>query len=319
MNETSNSDPAADPISAHGLRKAYRRGKDALHGLDLSVEKGQVCALLGRNGAGKTTTIHLLLDLIPASGGEARLFGTPVKKLTPAHRQRIGYVSENQKLPDWMHLRGFLDFLRPMYPAWDTGLEAELRRIFALPEDQKLRSFSRGQKMKAAFLGALCYRPEVLILDEPFSGLDSVVRQDLLDAMVQFLADGGSTVLLSSHDLEEVERLADSIAVLNQGRLALQSSVESLLRECREVTFSGSGRPPSAPLPSPWWNVVTDTRGGTFTASACTDDAALAAEVRRLWPDAADISIRPAGLRRVYIDFLRQHPDSTPDTAVPQD
>lgn len=299
-------------ISAQSLTKQYRRGTDAVSGLTFNIEPGSVFALMGRNGAGKTTTIHLLLDLLRPNAGEARLFGVPSPRLRPQHRQRLGYVSENQHLPDWMRLGEFLKFLKPMYPSWDDALTERLVKLFAVPLDQKLSQLSRGQRMKAAFLGALCYQPEVLILDEPFSGLDSVIRQDLLDALVDFLADGQRTVLLSSHDLDEVERLTDTIGVLENGKLALHGKVDDLLATAREVTFSTAAATKPTGLPNEWWNVVTGPLGSTFTATGVTHDTALAAAVKHHWPDATSLTIRPCGLRRLYVDFLRQSGTESP-------
>ena len=304
-------------IQLHQLTKQYRRSQDAVRDLTLSIEPGTVFALMGRNGAGKTTTIQMLMDLLRPTGGEARLFGVPSPRLQPQHRERIGYVSENQDLPDWMQLGQFLEFLRPMYPGWHRPLEDHLVQLFAVPLDSRLSQLSRGQRMKAAFLGALCYRPEILVLDEPFSGLDSVIREDLLDALVTFLGDGTHTVFLSSHDLEEVSRLSDTLGVLENGRLTLHGKVDELLETAREVTFSTAATRPSADVPAAWWHVTTGPHGSSFTATEVKDDAALAAEVIRCWPDATSLRIRPAGLQRFYIDFLRQsqteitstHPD----------
>lgn len=303
-------------ITLQNLTKAYRRGTDAVAGLTLSVEPGSVFALMGRNGAGKTTTIHLLLDLLRPTAGEARLFGVPSPRLRPQHRQRLGYVSENQHLPGWMRLGEFLKFLRPMYPTWDTALEQRLVKLFAVPLTQKLSQLSRGQRMKAAFLGALCYQPDVLILDEPFSGLDSVIRQDLLDALVDFLADAPRTVFLSSHDLDEVERLTDTIGVLENGKLALHGKVDDLLATAREVTFTTAATTRPEALPGEWWNIVTGPLGSTFTATGVTDDTTLAAAVSHHWPDATSLTIRPCGLKRLYVDFLRQSGTETPAPAA---
>lgn len=287
------------------LSKQYRAGAEALRDLTLDIAPGSVFAIMGRNGAGKTTAIHLLLDLILPTRGEARIFGIPSARLQPTHRQRIGYVSENQDLPDWMNVSTFLRFLKPMYPAWDDALTEKLVRLFALPMGQRLDRLSRGQRMKVAFLGALCYQPEVLVLDEPFSGLDSVIRQDLLDALIEFLSDGERTVLLSSHDLEEVERLADTIGVLDQGRLGLQGNIDHLLSSAREVSFLTAAPLPPGDLPQDWWNPVTGPHGITFTASAVPDESALVRSIQALWPDAASLKLHPPGLSRFYIDYLR--------------
>ena len=292
-------------IQFRSLSKQYRAGAEAVRNLTFEIAPGSVFALMGRNGAGKTTTIHLLLDLILPSGGEARIFGVPAAKLRPEHRQRIGYVSENQRLPDWMRVEEFLRFLKPMYPTWDDSLTQKLVKLFALPMSQRLDRLSRGQRMKVAFLGALCYRPEVLILDEPFSGLDSVMRQDLLDALIEFLGEDERTVLLSSHDLGEVERLADTIGVLNHGRLGLIGNINDLLTSSREVSFLTSNPTPQGELPRDWWNLTTGPHGLTFTAAGVTDDTALTATILTFWPDATHLTLRPPGLSRFYIDYLR--------------
>lgn len=208
---------------------------EAVHGLNLQVEAGTVCALLGHNGAGKSTTMHLLLDMLRPSSGEALVFGKPARYLTEGDRARIGWVADNHDLPGWMTVKTYLRFLRPMYPGWDSAFCEKLQTLFALPMDRRIRHLSRGQRMKAAFLGALSYHPRLLLLDEPFSGLDPAVREDLMDAIMDLTQQEEWTVLLSSHDMDEVERLADQIAVIENGRLLFQESIETLLNRCRSV------------------------------------------------------------------------------------
>jgi ABC-2 type transport system ATP-binding protein len=302
-------------IQFRNLTKTYRAGAEAVRNLTFDIAPGTVFALMGRNGAGKTTSIHCLLDLLIPTSGEALIFGVPAPKLQPEHRQRIGYVSENQKLPDWMKVEEFLRFLKPMYPGWDDALTEKFVKLFALPMHQRLDRLSRGQRMKAAFLGALCYRPEVLILDEPFSGLDSVMRQDLLDALVEFLGEGDRTVLLSSHDLEEVERLADTIGVLNHGRLGLHGNINDLLSSAREVSFLTNAPALPAGLSLDWWNPTCSAHGVTFTAVGVSDESALTAQIQALWQDADRLLVRPPGLQRFYTDFLRHTSTPAPDSS----
>jgi ABC-2 type transport system ATP-binding protein len=167
------------PIVTHGLSRRY--GKQlALNDVTLAVEPGSVYALVGPNGAGKTTLIQLLMNLQVATAGTAEVLGRPSTEIRGVALNRIGYVSESQELPLWMRVGELLDYMRPFYPTWDAGLERELLADFALPLDRKLKHLSRGMRMKAAFLSALSFRPALLVLDEPFSGLDPLVRDELI-------------------------------------------------------------------------------------------------------------------------------------------
>jgi ABC-type nitrate/sulfonate/bicarbonate transport system ATPase subunit len=163
-------------ITIHQLQKRF--GKTAvLQDLELTVPTGKISALLGPNGTGKTTTIKCAMNLISPDAGSIEVCGVSPNKLSPAHWQRIGYVSENQKMPDWLSISALLDYLRPLYEKhWDRSFEKKLLADFDLPMHQPLRTLSRGQRMKAALLSSLAYRPQLVVLDEPFAGLDPLVR-----------------------------------------------------------------------------------------------------------------------------------------------
>ena len=211
---------------------------EAVHELTLAVPAGSVFALLGPNGAGKTTTLKLLMNLIEPTTGSARVLGIDSRKLGERELAQIGYVSESQQLPLWMTVRQLLDYCRPFYPTWDRALEARLLAQFALPEKRKLAQLSRGMLMKAALLSSLAYRPRLLVLDEPFSGLDPVVRDEFIRGVLEVSALGEWTVLVSSHDIDEVERLADHVAMLDAGRLRLSERTEELQARFRRVEVS---------------------------------------------------------------------------------
>jgi ABC-2 type transport system ATP-binding protein len=180
-------------IEIRGLRKKF--GKTlAVDGLNLAVPEGAVTAFLGPNGAGKTTTIKCLLNIHAPDAGSVQVFGLDSRRLGPGAFQKIAYVSENQVLPLWMTVQQFLDYCRPMYPAWDAAFAAKLLREFDLPTKSKLKSLSRGMRMKAALLGSLAYRPKLVVLDEPFSGLDPLVRDDFIRGMLELTENEGWTV-----------------------------------------------------------------------------------------------------------------------------
>ena len=219
---------------------------EAVRDLDLRIPTGMAFALLGRNGAGKTTTLKLVAGLLRPRSGEARVLGTPSTRLGPAEWQRIGYVSENQRLYEWMTGDELLAFLRPFYPTWDRDLEATLRRRLSLRLDRKLRHCSRGERMKVAVTSALAFRPRLLILDEPFTGLDALVREELMGGLLEITAQDEWSVFFATHDVEEVERLADQVGVLDAGRLQLSESLADLQGRFRRIFVSLP-----APLPGP--------------------------------------------------------------------
>jgi ABC-2 type transport system ATP-binding protein len=166
-----------DTIRTENLSKRFR-STSALNEATLAVPEGAIYALVGANGAGKTTLIKLLMNIFRPTSGRARVMGIESRHLAGKDFQRIGYVSENQDMPDWMTVEAMLDYLRPFYPQWDGALEQQLVRQFDLPLKRKLKHLSRGMRMKAAFASSLAYRPKLIVLDEPFSGLDPLERRD---------------------------------------------------------------------------------------------------------------------------------------------
>lgn len=233
-------------IETRNLSRSYGR-TEAVRSLTLSVPQGGACALLGPNGAGKTTTLKVLMNLLRPSSGAATVLGVDSRKLGPAQFEQIGHVSENQKLPPGLTVRGFLDFCRALYPAWDRALEARLLTLFDLPPKRKLAQLSRGMRMKAALLSSLAYRPRLIVMDEPFAGLDPVVRDEVTSGLLELAGGGDWTLLVSSHDIDDVERLVDHAAILKSGSLLLDETVESLQKRFRrvEAAFGHPAGPPS--------------------------------------------------------------------------
>ena len=214
-------------IHISGLTRRFG-GKIALDAVSLSLPRGGVYGLVGANGAGKTTLIKHLLGLLQAERGSVRVFGLDPVADPVAVLSRIGYLSEENDLPGWMRVDELIRYSRAFYPGWDDGYAEELRRSFALDPAAKIKTLSKGQKARAGLLIALAYRPELLVLDEPSSGLDPIVRRDILGAVIRTIADEGRTVLFSSHLLEEVEQVADHVTMIKDGRIVLSASLDSL-------------------------------------------------------------------------------------------
>jgi ABC-2 type transport system ATP-binding protein len=195
-------------LETYDLHRRFGR-TDALNGVNLGLEEGSVFGLVGPNGAGKTTLVKTLMNIIEPTRGRASVLGTSSRRLGPAEFQQIGYVSESQDLPDWMTVGYLMDYLKPFYPRWDDARARELLTQFELPLNRKLKHLSRGMRMKAALASSLAYRPRLLVLDEPFSGLDPLVREEFVQGLVEAAEE--TTMLISSHDLAEIESFATHV------------------------------------------------------------------------------------------------------------
>ena len=203
-------------------------GKTALDSVSLSLPHGAVYGLVGANGAGKTTLIKHILGLLRAESGVVRVFGIDPVDDPVGVLSRIGYLSEENDLPGWMRVDELMRYSRAFYPAWDDGYAEELRQIFALDPAAKIKNLSKGQKARAGLLIALAYRPDLLVLDEPSSGLDPIVRRDILGAIMRTIADDGRTVLFSSHLLDEVEQVADHVTMISRGKIVLSAPLVAI-------------------------------------------------------------------------------------------
>ena len=204
--------------------------KTALNGVSLSFPRGGVYGLVGANGAGKTTLIKHILGLLQAESGSVRIFGLDPVADPVAVLSRIGYLSEEHDLPGWMRVDELIRYSRAFYRNWDDGYAEELRQSFALDPAAKVKDLSKGQKSRAGLLVALAYRPELLVLDEPSSGLDPIVRRDILGAVMRTIADEGRTVLFSSHLLDEVEQVADHVTMIRQGTIVMSAPLAEITR-----------------------------------------------------------------------------------------
>ena len=205
----------------------------ALNAVTLSMPRGGVYGLVGANGAGKTTLIKHILGLLRAESGSVRVFGLDPVAEPVSVLSRIGYLSEENDLPGWMRIDELIRYTRAFYPAWDDAYAEELRQAFALDASAKVKNLSKGQKARAGLLVALAYRPELLVLDEPSSGLDPIVRRDILGAVLRTIADEGRTVLFSSHLLEEVERVADHVTMISKGTIVLSAPLMEIKQSHR--------------------------------------------------------------------------------------
>lgn len=240
--------PSSAPpiVDIRRLTRQFDR-KTALDDISLSVPRGGVFGLIGGNGAGKTTLIKHILGMLKAQTGSVEVFGLDPVQNPVGTLGRVGYLSENRDLPDWMRVNELMRYTRAFYPNWDPKFAEELRVAFDLDSKARVKTLSRGQRARAGLMVALAHRPELLILDEPSSGLDPVVRRDILGAIIRTIADEGRTVFFSSHLLDEVERVADRVAIIHQGRILLTASMDEIKDTHHRLTLRFGESRESAP------------------------------------------------------------------------
>jgi ABC-2 type transport system ATP-binding protein len=277
----------------------------AVDGIHLRLQAGRALALLGANGAGKSSLITGLLGIHHATTtGSNTLLDMRLPLRGRAIFRRVGFVADGMLPPFHWTVRRYLDYVSGLYPTWDKALEAELLAMLELPETRTIAVLSRGQKMKAVTIGALAFRPEFVALDEPFDGLDPLAREELMDMFGELRARSGWTMLLSSHDLLEVQRLCDDVAILDGGKIAVHESLPSLLGRCRRIQWEDGGGSP----PPPGW---MDTRGSGTNRRAIhphylDDTTTLSVLEKSIGAPVRNFVSNPADLHDILIAHLRE-------------
>ncbi len=277
------------------LKNVSRRFGDklALDDVSFRVPAGNVVGLVGANGAGKTTLIKHILGLLRAQTGSVRVFGLDPVADPVGVLSRIGYLSEEPDMPGWMRVRELIRYVAAFYPTWDHDYAERLRHEFQLDPQTKVKHLSKGQRARAGLLIALAYRPPLLLLDEPSSGLDPIVRRDILGAIIRTIADEGRTVLFSSHLLAEVERVSDRVAMIKSGQILFCDELDRIKQTHARLTLQFAGpqsRPPALAGALSWdgsgceWTAVLSGNSAQFQSAA----AAVGARVVEQCPLSLD-------------------------------
>ena len=259
----------------------------ALWDVSLSVPRGTVFGLVGVNGAGKTTLLKHVLGLLKAQTGRVRVFGLDPVADPVGVLSKIGYLSEEKDLPDWMRVDELLHYSRAFYSSWDDQYAEELRQAFELDPAKKIKQLSRGQRARTGLLVALAHRPEILVLDEPSTGLDPIVRRDILAAIIRTISEEGRTVLFSSHLLDEVDRVCDHVTMIDRGRIVLCGELDRIKGgyHCLTVRFdTPQSGPPTIAGALAWkgagqeWTAVCNGRLDALEAAAAEAGARIVDE-----------------------------------------
>lgn len=286
-------------IETRGLRKRFKRGNEVLRGLDLRVPRGSVYGFLGRNGAGKTTLIRILMGLLRPDHGSVRVLGESVFPLSVACRQRVGYLSQDQRVFEWMSLEDLVSFVSDFYPSWDHGYTSQLAGKLELPWKTPITLLSRGQQQKVGLLLALGHRPDLLVLDEPAASLDTIVRREFLESILDLLSSEGITVLISSQILTDVERIADWIGILADGRMIISAPLDSLKESIKRLRITFEGDPPDrVDVPG---SIRTIRRGSEILVTVRDFTPDRLAEIRPRFPGGVDV--QDVDLEEIFIEL----------------
>ncbi|MFZ0582328.1 MAG: ABC transporter ATP-binding protein [Candidatus Acidiferrales bacterium] len=289
-------------IAIEDLTKLFR-DVAALDGLNMAVPEGSIFGLVGPNGAGKTTAIKIVMNILHATSGRVQVLGSDSRDLAGSAFCSIGYVSENQKLPEWMRVTDFLAYVRNFYPTWDRDLENGLVKRFDLPAKRRLKMLSRGMRMKVALASSLAYRPPLIVMDEPFSGLDPLVRDELIECLLHGAA--GATVLISSHDLAEIETFATHIGYLEAGQLRFSEELKSLASRFRQIELAlGASALPRGALPASWMHLDASNSTARFIESRY-DQERTPSDILQVFGDAKNATYTPMSLRSIFLAIAR--------------
>ncbi len=258
-------------IETDHLAFSYRRHRDVLRDITFQVEPGVFYALLGRNGAGKSTLLKILAGALAPRQGASRTLGVDSLRLGVEQWREIGFLSEAQPLYDWMTGEELLRFTRQLYPNWDNAFCDHLCHTLDLPLDRKVGRYLKGERMKFMLLLAMSFHPRLLLLDEPFSGLDVVAKEQLIACLLEATGQEQWSVVCASHDIGEVERLADTVGVIDHGALKLSEPLESLQARYRRVQVFGPETEPGAELDATMLQPRQSETGLTFIETAFSE------------------------------------------------
>jgi len=291
----------APALVLDAVRRTFGR-KVALDGVSFDLEPGTVLGLVGRNGAGKTTALRLAHGMIFPDAGDVRVLGLDPVTQGLEVRRRVSLLSEESSLYPWMRVGEILEFGAALHPAWDPALADELVRKLSLDQRPKIQTLSRGTKAQVALVLAIACRPELLLLDDPTAGLDPLVRREVLQGVLASVSEGGGAVVYASHLVHDVERIADRIVFLDDGRIGLEGSLDDIkarIRRARAVFDDAAPTSPELPGAIDWTvdgrvlEIVADATNGSFESS-----------LRRL--GAREIELSPLSLEDILVACLKK-------------
>lgn len=293
---------SADAIQTNRLGKRYG-AIEAVHELSLTVPMGTVTGFLGQNGAGKSTLLKILLGIVRPSSGSGTVLGLPIdsRQSSLEIRRRVAFVAEDKRLYEYMTVKQIINFVRPLFPLWDVEMERKLSNEFNLPADRKIKKLSKGMRTQLGLLLGICRGAELLILDEPTEGLDPVATEKVLELIVSMVSNK-TTVFFSSHQIHEVEQIAEHICIIHKGRLLVESTIDQLKENYRRIKFVFD-----SPMPESHFGVEGVLRavaeGRTLTVVARGNVEQIIQRGKALQATAVDVL--PLTLKDIFLEHLK--------------
>jgi len=293
--------PSIAAVELVGLTKRFGCTL-AVNELSLTIPRGSTFGLLGPNGAGKSTAIKMLMGLLSFTAGEARVLGIDVRADPLQVKRRVGYVPETHHIYRWMRVGEAVGFCKSCFPSWNDRTCGEMIKRFGLDVEKKVKHLSKGMLTKLALLLAVSHEPELLLLDEPLSGLDPIAREEFLDGVLQTICDRGQTVLISSHMLDDVRRLADTVGILHEGRFVLHGNLDTLLASTKRIcaTLRDGCKTKETPAGTVWQRV--QGREWTITVRDFTPEKV---QQVRAFDGVEHVNVVDLDLEELFKDFIR--------------
>ena len=288
-------------LEVRDLYKGYSKKAQVLKGITLNVSTGSIFACLGRNGSGKTTLIRTFMGICKPDSGSVGVFGRDPQTDGPAILARIGYVPETLTAYEWLRVSEFIEFLKNFYPRWDNSYCLKLLARFDLSMEKKIRELSKGMKTKVSVVGALAHRPEFLVLDDPTLGLDAVVLEEVFETLTETSKQEGTTVFISSHNLEEIEQVATHIGFISDGKLMISDTLQGLKMRTREVKLTFRDDIPDLGHIEQFKMVRAS--GRRLTGVVLDTSSGAIERLKALDPE--QIEIRELSLKEIFVNFMR--------------
>lgn len=288
--------------------RSFGSGRDwtlAVDHLTLSVPRGSVYGLLGANGAGKTTSIRMMVSHLKPDSGEVRVLGENPIEYTTDTRRRIAYISENMQIPRWMSVEDAVAFSKPLYPNWNEPLYRHLLQLFDLKPDRRYEESSKGQRRAICIIIALCQEPDVLIMDEPASGLDTLARRHFLSEILKITCDENKTVLFSSHILGDIERTVDRVAIMLRGRMVLEGELDSLKENVRRITFRTETGQPEEPQNHLFQTLREQRERGVLQWVVTDFEEEKLARLRESLPETVAVEVEGFNLEELFMESIQ--------------